>query len=249
MPPAEEKLVSGDAASRVVEVECGCVSDMYASLENHRDCTVEIHMADAVQVFAELRDLTRDEILRMAIRAWFSRALDLPVLEVNCFEQPHNEEKGTTGLLLFQVRLDFGEDRAVDGEEVLQKYRARLIGALPGDMSYASVDQMLQQIKWADGESRELRGVATLSIVVVLVMIVGLGCPPCIQWPCPCNRGTDANSCPCVSRASGSKAALREAVLHKLHTRGTVFEFGAGGTAILRVLPQKSAYEATCSLM
>merc|ERR1719201_1554992 len=104
-------------------------------LEEHRNHTVHVHIDSVIDMIADLRQVSRDELLQHAVMAWFYHALDLGVLEVECKEQPSTED-ASGGLLVFRVRLDADQDQQVaalsEGVELGSFYRDELVEALPG---------------------------------------------------------------------------------------------------------------------
>mmetsp|Transcript_21255 Transcript_21255/g.41604 ORF Transcript_21255/g.41604 Transcript_21255/m.41604 type:complete len:201 (+) Transcript_21255:209-811(+) len=184
----------------------------------------------------DLRSVSRGEMLQAAVTAWFHRALNFNVMEVECHEQPRSGDN-PGGLLLFRVRLQADHAREVGGlspgQELTAKYRDALISALPGGDFVAvdqgsSLEQMLQ-ISWTKGGSIELGGVAALGLVILIVMALGVG----VDYTCRDLCGV----CPCFLR-SGRREEYINAV-RELKERGAEFEVGPDGSAHVRVLPRK----------
>jgi hypothetical protein len=225
-----------------VEVDYVSRAQLVKTLEDHRNETVDVHVNDVIDMVAGLRGVNRSSMLQTAVIAWFYHAVGFPILEVECHEQPRTEDSAS-GLLLFRVKLDADYDREVkrlkEGEDLSQKFRRALVTALPGDLvareDGPSLDQMVQ-ISWTKGGSIELGGVATLSLIVLIVMAIGVG--GC-QWSF-CGKDC-CPYCPCISRPGKSEGDEYATAIQELRDRGAEFEVSPDGAAKLRVPPVREA--------
>lgn len=245
-PGREERLGGAarelrlDPAAPSTKVKFNSKQQLLDILEQHRYDAIDLSIDDVVDMIAELRGVTRNDVLRMAITAWFYHALGFGVLEAECHEQSRTDDS-PGGLLLFRVRLDGDHEQEVSalppGEELTKRYRSLLIAALPSDLAASkdgsNLDQMIS-ISWTKGGSIELGGVAALNLVVVIVMAIGIGM-------CRCDFCRCCNGCPCLCRPGHAEAREYSCALRSLRQRGAEFQVDADGSATLRVPPCRDA--------
>lgn len=222
--------------AHVVKVDYTSKDQLLSVLEEHRLETVDVQVADVIEMVAELKGVSRSAILQTAIVAWFYHALGHPVLEAECIEQDHSEDT-TGGFLLFRVRLDANHEAEVaqqgDEASLNHRFRESLLAALPVDImarkESSSLDQMIQ-ISWTKSGSIELGGVTAIGLVVLVVMSIGVGM--CRSDFCYCEY-----ACPCITRPGRAEGREYAMALRELRDRGAEFEVSPDGSAILRVPP------------
>eukprot|EP00929_Paragymnodinium_shiwhaense_P067322 TRINITY_DN33899_c0_g1_i1.p1 TRINITY_DN33899_c0_g1~~TRINITY_DN33899_c0_g1_i1.p1 ORF type:complete len:315 (-),score=43.13 TRINITY_DN33899_c0_g1_i1:114-974(-) len=228
-----------------VQVEYQTKTQLLQDLNDHSSETVDVHIGDVVDMVASLRSVDRTSMMQTAIAAWVYQSFGYAVLEVECHEQPRSEDS-TTSLLLFRARLDGDYElelsRLKEGEQLEQKLQKGLVAALPGDLvarqhgDKHALEQMVH-ITWVKGGSIELGGVASLGLVVMIVMAIGIGM---CRWDLCHSLSFLSCSCCIGTRPGRAEADEYSAAIKELRERGAEFEVSPDGSAKLRVPPRAS---------
>eukprot|EP00929_Paragymnodinium_shiwhaense_P067323 TRINITY_DN33899_c0_g1_i2.p1 TRINITY_DN33899_c0_g1~~TRINITY_DN33899_c0_g1_i2.p1 ORF type:complete len:296 (-),score=39.29 TRINITY_DN33899_c0_g1_i2:114-917(-) len=209
-----------------VQVEYQTKTQLLQDLNDHSSETVDVHIGDVVDMVASLRSVDRTSMMQTAIAAWVYQSFGYAVLEVECHEQPRSEDS-TTSLLLFRARLD--------GDYELELSRLKEGEARQHGDKHA-LEQMVH-ITWVKGGSIELGGVASLGLVVMIVMAIGIGM---CRWDLCHSLSFLSCSCCIGTRPGRAEADEYSAAIKELRERGAEFEVSPDGSAKLRVPPRAS---------
>jgi len=233
-----------------VEVEYRSRAQLYEVIQQHRFEAINFHVKDVATMVAELRGESRNQVIQKAVNWWFAQATGFDVIEVECLEQEGtDDDKGA--LLLFRLKLDADHEVEVrslqKGQDLQTRYRDLLVAALPTQLVARKEEKLKQMvmISWTKPGSVELGGVASMSLVVLIVMTLGFAACSCEL--CNCSPAV----CACLSRRlEGNEYSC---ALRRLESRGAEFEVKADGSARLRVPAERpgkwKCYDSECLLM
>eukprot|EP00933_Yihiella_yeosuensis_P084983 TRINITY_DN9975_c0_g1_i1.p1 TRINITY_DN9975_c0_g1~~TRINITY_DN9975_c0_g1_i1.p1 ORF type:complete len:270 (+),score=57.65 TRINITY_DN9975_c0_g1_i1:104-913(+) len=210
-------------------------------LQNNRYGNVDFNVEDVIDMLAELRGISRARILHEAVTTWFEYGTGCSVSEVDCHEHPCTEElEDRSGLLVFRIGLKSKYEYEVamlkEDETLKEKYSAMVKTALPKEVQERrkdKLDQMLQisYTKEADDGTVELGGVASISLMVLIVAATSLSA-------CTCDACSCSQVCSCLTRQH-HQAVPFFCTMSDLQCRGAEFQvnrFG-GSSAVLKVGP------------
>jgi len=228
-----------------IEVRYEDKDRLYEILEEYKTEEVKFNIPDVAEMLAELRGVSRSEILQDAVSTWFHHALGHPVLEVETSEQTSEESAGR--LLVFRIKLKADMDAEVAqlnaGEELPKVYRDKMIETLPADLAGGKLNghdmtdraalKSMVDIYWTKAGSIELGGVASLGLVILAVMAIQAEACHWDEW-CPCGE-----YCPCISRVGHTDRKPSDSALWDLHQRGAQFHVRPDGGATVRFPPSR----------
>jgi|Transcript_85747 hypothetical protein len=241
-----------ESEETIVEIEYKIGMNLLEVLAKHSKSTVHVHIANVIDMVADIRSVSRTQLLQNAVVAWFYYALGFPVLEAECKEQSSEEDVGE-GLLLFRALLDADYNREVaalpEWQDLGTSFRDKLVGALPGQSadvrSSGRLNKMVKvnhtEAQSAKPGSIELGGVASLHVVILVVMAIGLGHCKCEVCSC--------DVCPCFHRPGRKEGMEYACAVRALRDRGTDFEVNVDGTATMRIPPETESNVAWCSIL
>lgn len=230
-----------------VEIKYTPKTNLAAVLDDNRNSVLHVQVDDIITLMAEIRRVSRPELLKHAVTAWFYHALGFPVLEADCREQRTEEDPGG-GLVLFRARLEANYDRELaampQGANFESHFQEKLVNALPGlpsDGSGASskgFDRMVK-VNHVKPGSIELGGGAAISVMILLVMAIGLGTCRCEFCKC--------GFCSCFGRPGKKEGMEYACAVRELQERGADFEINPDGTATIRI-PKSNADKWICPI-
>lgn len=239
---SERTLAGEENNPNAVKVNYVSRQQLMLALVDNRETRLEVRVPDAIDMVAELKGVTRAEIIHTAVSAWIYRALGYVVLEAECFEQQAIAD-AVSGLLLIRVRLDADYESEVSrlkaGEEMTHRIRSAMVSCLLDDLvaNEAALDKMIQ-ISWVKGGSLAFGGVVSLSLVALVVTMLTVS-----AWQC--KPRCDVLCC-CGTR-EGKEDGLEYAnLVSDLRERGALFEVRSDGSAQLNVPPFKRGARWRC---